>query len=137
MTLVVKNLPASETEAVDAGWTAGLGRHPGVENSNTFQYSCLENSRHRSLEGYSSWGCKELDMTEQLSTLDKTHIQQLCLEGTLGGGGITRRLSKRLVLGLSLGNQDSKETEVGCFHKEGTKEGEPPNQHINYLKILE
>ena len=44
MTLVVKNLPASEAEAVDAGWTPGLGRHPGVENSNTFQYSCLENS---------------------------------------------------------------------------------------------
>ena len=77
-------------------------------------------------------------MTEQLSTLDKTHSEQLCLEGTLGDGGTTRRLSKRLhtVLGLSLGNQDSKETEVGCFHKEGTKEGEPPNLHINDRKRL-
>ena len=33
------------------------------------QYSCLENPHgQRSLAGYSPWGCKELDMTERLST---------------------------------------------------------------------
>ena len=29
------------------------------------QYSCLENSMERSLAGYSPWGRKELDSTEQ------------------------------------------------------------------------
>ena len=38
------------------------------ENGNQLRYSCLKNSMDkRSLVGYSSWGCKELDMTEQLS----------------------------------------------------------------------
>ena len=44
---MVKNLPANEGEAVDGGWIPGLGRHPGVENSDTFQFSCLENSPDR------------------------------------------------------------------------------------------
>ena len=35
------------------------------------QYSCLENPHgQRSLAGYSPWGCKESDMTEQLNTED-------------------------------------------------------------------
>ena len=34
-----------------------------------FQYSCLENPHgQRSLEGYSPWGCKELDTTVWLNT---------------------------------------------------------------------
>jgi len=41
---VVKNLPAS---AGDAGLIPGLGRSPGGENSNPFQYSCLENPTDR------------------------------------------------------------------------------------------
>ena len=42
---------------------------PGGEHGNPLQHSCLENlHRQRSLKGYSPWGCKELDMTEQLST---------------------------------------------------------------------
>ena len=41
-------------------------------------------------------GLQRVGLTEQLSTLDKTHSEQLCLEGTLGDGGTTRRLSKRL-----------------------------------------
>ena len=45
-----------------------LGRCPGGGNGNPLQYSCLENSHgQRSLVGYNPWGCKELDMTEQLS----------------------------------------------------------------------
>ena len=47
----------------------GLGRSPGGGHGNPIQYSCLENPHgHRSLVGYSPWGCKEWDTTEQLST---------------------------------------------------------------------
>ena len=42
----------------------GWKRSPG----NPLQYSCLENPHgQRSLAGYSSWGLKELDMTDRLS----------------------------------------------------------------------
>ena len=44
VSLVVKNLPASEGDARDAGLLPELGRSLGVGNGNTFQYSCLENS---------------------------------------------------------------------------------------------
>ena len=48
----------------------GLGRSPGGGHGNPLQYSCLENPRgQRSLEGYSPWGRKEMDMTERLSTV--------------------------------------------------------------------
>ena len=51
------------------GSTPGLERSPGGGHGNTLQYSCLENPHgQRKLTGYSSWGCKELDMAEQLST---------------------------------------------------------------------
>ena len=41
---VVKNLPAN---AGDLGFILGLGRSPGVGNSNPLQNSCLENPRVR------------------------------------------------------------------------------------------
>ena len=41
---MVKNPPA---DAGDAGLTPRLGRSPGEENGNTFQYSCLENPMDR------------------------------------------------------------------------------------------
>ena len=46
----------------------------GEGNDNPLQYSCLENSMDRGAWQaiYSPWGCKELDMTEQLS-LTLTH----------------------------------------------------------------
>ena len=49
--LMVKNLPAmGETR----GSIPGLGRSPGGEHGNPFQYSCLENPHgQRSLAGYS------------------------------------------------------------------------------------
>ena len=41
----------------------------GGGHGNPLQYSCLENPHgQRSLAGYSPWGCKESDKTEQLST---------------------------------------------------------------------
>ena len=53
----------------DLGSILGLGRSPGGGHGNLFQYSCLENPHgQRSLEGYSLWGHKESDTTEQLRT---------------------------------------------------------------------
>ena len=47
----------------------GLGRSSGGGHGNPLQYSCLENPHgQRSLAGYSPWGCKESNTTEQLST---------------------------------------------------------------------
>ena len=50
------------------GSIPGLGRSPGGGHGNPLQYSCLENPHgQRSLAGYSPWGLKVLDTTEQLS----------------------------------------------------------------------
>ena len=47
----------------------GLGRSHGEGYGNPLQYSGLENPHgQKSLVGYSPWGHKESDMTEQLST---------------------------------------------------------------------
>ena len=60
--LVVKNLPAN---AGDVGSISGSGRSSGEGNGNPFQYSCLGNPMDRGAwgGGYSSWGCKESNMT--------------------------------------------------------------------------
>ena len=51
----------------DLGLIPGLERSPGGGYGNPLQYSCLKNPHgQRSLAGYSSWGHKESDMTEQL-----------------------------------------------------------------------
>ena len=42
--LVVKNLPANARKARATVSIPGLGKSPGEENGNPFQYSCLENS---------------------------------------------------------------------------------------------
>ena len=60
---------SNSTEATcnvgDLGLIPGMGRFPGGGHANQFQYSRLENLHgQRSLEGYSSWDLKELDMTE-------------------------------------------------------------------------
>ena len=57
----------SACNAGDLGLILGLGRSPGGEHGNPLQHSCLENPYgQRSLVGYSPWGCKESDTTEQL-----------------------------------------------------------------------
>ena len=63
---MVKNPPANAGDAGDMGSISGLRRSPGGRNGNPLQYSSLENPMDRGLSmvGYSSWGCKELDMTE-------------------------------------------------------------------------
>ena len=54
----------------DLGSIPGSGRSPGEGNGYPLQYSCLENStEQRNLVGYSPWGRKALDTTEQLTLL--------------------------------------------------------------------
>ena len=46
--------PVNAGDKRDSGLIPGSGRSPGVENSNSLQYSCLENPHgQRSLAGYS------------------------------------------------------------------------------------
>ena len=60
MAQMVKNLPAKH-----AIWVRSLGQKG---NSKPLQYSFLENPHgQRSLVGYSLWGRKDLDTTEQLT----------------------------------------------------------------------
>jgi len=57
----------------DLGSILGLGRSPGGGHGNPLYYSGLENPHgQRRLEGYSPWGHKELDRTEQLSIAHST-----------------------------------------------------------------
>ena len=66
MVLVVENLA---TSAGDVGLTPGLGRSPGIWDGIPLQYYCLENFMGRRVwQGYSPWGHKESDTTEQRST---------------------------------------------------------------------
>ena len=58
----------SACNAGDTGLIPRLGRSLGVGSGNPLQYSLRGGSHEqRSLVDYSPWGCKELDMTEQLS----------------------------------------------------------------------
>ena len=53
----------------DLGTIPGLGRSAGEGHGNPLQYYGLENPHgQRNLVGYNSWGHKELDTAEQLST---------------------------------------------------------------------
>ena len=57
----------SDCHVGDLSLTSELGRSPGEGHSHS--YSCLENHHGQSsLVGYSTWGRKELDTTEQIST---------------------------------------------------------------------
>jgi len=63
---MVKNPPSMWETPV---WFLGQEDSPGGGCGNPLQCSCLENPHgQRSLVGYAPWGCKELDMTEWLST---------------------------------------------------------------------
>ena len=53
----------STSSAGDLGSIPGLGRSLGKEKGYSLQYSGLENSMD------SPWGCKVLDMTEQVTSL--------------------------------------------------------------------
>ena len=73
--LMAQIVKKSTCSAGNLGWIPGLGRSPGEGHGNLLQNSCLENPYgQRSLTGNSSWGCKELDTTEQLSTAQHIHL---------------------------------------------------------------
>ena len=61
---MVKNLPADEGDVRDTGLIPGLGRSPGQP---TPVFLPGESHGQRSQAGYSPWGHKESDMTEQLT----------------------------------------------------------------------
>ena len=62
----------------DLGSVPELGRSPAEGHGNPLQNSCLENPHgQRNLVGYSPWGCKQLDTTEQLSTAQDTVLSTL------------------------------------------------------------
>ena len=70
----------------DLGSIPGSGRSPGEGNGNpTPVLLPRESHGGRSLVGYSPWGCKESDMTEQLSL---THSLSPVADG------ITKRLNE-------------------------------------------
>ena len=61
-----KEAPDSKESACNAGnldSIPSLGKSPGEGIGYPFQYSCLENYDHKSLAGYSPWGCRESDTT--------------------------------------------------------------------------
>ena len=70
--------------AGDLGLIPGLGRSPGGGTPGggwqpTPAFLPGESHGQRSLEGYSPWGHKESDMTEQLSTHDNIEFQEIYL----------------------------------------------------------
>ena len=59
----------SACNAGDLGLIPGLGKSPGRGHGNTPVSLSGEARGQRTLAGYSPWGHKESDMTEQLSTV--------------------------------------------------------------------
>ena len=67
-------------------WVQSLRRSPGGGNGNSFQDSCLRKSHGQmSLMGYSTWGSKELDMTERVRALAQWQPTALFLPGEFHG----------------------------------------------------
>ena len=65
----------STCSAGDPDSISGLGSSPGEGNGCPFQNFGLENPYgQRSLAGYSPWGRKESDTTEQLSTWKRVYV---------------------------------------------------------------
>ena len=65
MALVVKNLPANTGDLRELGAIPGTGRFPWVRAwQPTPVFLPGDAHGQRSLVGYSSWGHKDLDMTE-------------------------------------------------------------------------
>ena len=56
------------------GFNPWVGKIPWRRAWNPLPYSCMRNPHgHRSLAGYSPWGCKAFDTTERLSVHAHTH----------------------------------------------------------------
>ena len=71
---MTKNLPANSGDTRDTGWVPGSERSPGVENGNSLVFLPGKFYGQRSLVGYSPWGRKVLDKTEQLSINTQFYI---------------------------------------------------------------
>ena len=56
--------------------TPGSGRSSGEDNGNPLQYSSGEFHAQRSLAGYSLWGHKESDTSEQLTLLLQLELRR-------------------------------------------------------------
>ena len=68
----VQNSPAKAGDTKHSGLFLQSGRSHEGGNGNPLLYSCLGNSHgQRSLAGYSPWGHKESDMTQQLKNNNK------------------------------------------------------------------
>ena len=77
VTLVVNSLPANAGDTKDESLIPESVRAPGGGHGNLLQYSCLENpmdtpvflpGKSHGQRSYRPWGCKELGITERLST---------------------------------------------------------------------
>ena len=66
---MVKNPLANAGDIRDLGLIPGSGRSPGAGNGNPSSILAWEIPWTEGLPGYSPWGCKESDMTEQQNTL--------------------------------------------------------------------
>ena len=67
----------SACNAGDVSSILGLRRSPGGGHGDPLQYSCLENPHgQRRLAGYSPWGLKDSDTTEQLTTVWQSMSQE-------------------------------------------------------------
>ena len=86
---VLKNPPASAGDTRDVGSIPRSGRSPGTGNGNPLQSSCLENLTGRGAL-WATWGCKELEAAEWLSThtqemktvekeVDRIHVWSSCI----------------------------------------------------------
>ena len=71
---LVAQMVESACKAGYPGSIPGSGRSPEEGNGNPLQYSYMENSHGwRSLAGYTPWGGKESDTTEQLTHMCTRH----------------------------------------------------------------
>ncbi|KAB0364635.1 hypothetical protein FD754_008791, partial [Muntiacus muntjak] len=77
------------------GFSPWVRKVPGEENGYPLQCSCLENPMDRvSLVGYSPWGCKESNVTEQLThTHTHTHTHSMDAVEQEEGRGLERGIS--------------------------------------------
>ena len=71
---MVKNPPANAGDAEDMGSVPGLGRSPGEGNSNSLQYSCLENSMDRGV-----WRAKIHGVAKNLNNNNNKRARELVL----------------------------------------------------------
>ena len=86
---MVKNLPAMQ-ETWFYSWVGKIPCRRAWKPTPVFLLR--ESHAQRSLEGYSPWGHKEVDMTEQLSTHSSTYSENGKLRVTTKEGDIHVRL---------------------------------------------